>query len=67
MFGTFLNSGKIIVSDTFAVTDQKFEAIPYAIGERIRWYVRRHGASACPTGDVSLLSPAAIRCRASAR
>lgn len=46
VFGTFLNSGKIIVGDTFSVTDLKFEAIPYAIGERIRWYVRQHGASA---------------------
>jgi hypothetical protein len=46
VFGTFLNSANITVGDTFAVTDQKFEAIPYAIGERIRWYLRRHGASA---------------------
>ncbi|MFZ8477688.1 hypothetical protein ACO1MN_15615, partial [Staphylococcus aureus] len=49
------NSGKINVGDTFAATDQKFEAIPYAIGERIRWYLRRHGASGAATNLVHAL------------
>lgn len=52
VFGTFLNSGRITVGDTFTVTDQKFEAIPYAIGERIGWYLRRHGASGMATNLV---------------
>lgn len=46
VFGTFLNRGKISIGDACSVTEEKFEAIPYAIGERIRWYLRRHGASA---------------------
>ena len=45
VFGTFLNAGKIAVGDGFTVTEQRFEAIPYALGERISWYLRRHGAS----------------------
>lgn len=43
VFGTFLNSGQIAVGDRFVVTDQKLEPIPYAIGERIGWFLKRHG------------------------
>lgn len=45
VFGSFLNSGRIAVGDRFAVTEDRFEAIPYAVGERIRWFLKRHGAS----------------------
>lgn len=45
VFGTFLNSGRISVGDDFTVTSQKFEPIPYEIGERIRWFFRQHGGS----------------------
>ena len=45
VFGTFLNAGWISVGDDFTVTTQKFEPIPYEIGERIRWFFSRHGGS----------------------
>jgi MOSC domain-containing protein YiiM len=46
VFGTFLNAGRVSVGDEFTVTTQKFESIPYEVGERIRWFLRRHGGSA---------------------
>lgn len=46
VFGTFLNSGEIAVGHRLVVTDQKLESIPYAIGERIRWFLKRHGPAA---------------------
>ena len=46
VFGTCLNSGTISLGDPFRVTDRQYEAIPYAIGERIRWYLQRHGVMA---------------------
>jgi len=46
VFGTFLNSARIAVGDEFGLTEQRLEPIPYAIGERIRWFMRRHGPSA---------------------
>lgn len=45
VFGTFLNAGRISVGDDFTVTTQKFEPIPYEIGERIRWFFRQHGGA----------------------
>ena len=42
--GCFLNSGKISVGDAFAVTEQKLEAIPYAVKDRIRWFFGKHDA-----------------------
>jgi MOSC domain-containing protein YiiM len=44
VFGMFLNDARIAVGDEFAVTDQRFEEIPYAINERIRWFLKKHGA-----------------------
>ena len=49
VFGTFLNSGRRRVNDAFAVTEQQLEAIPYPVGERVRWFLTRHGASAALT------------------
>lgn len=46
VFGNFLNCGKIEIGNSFTITEQTFEPIPYAVGERIRWYMRRHGVSA---------------------
>jgi hypothetical protein len=46
VFGNFLNDGSIAVGDDFAVTEQKFEEIPYAVNERIRWFIKKHGAPA---------------------
>ena len=44
VFGTFLNDARIAVGDEFTVTGQRFEEIPYAINERLRWYLKKHGA-----------------------
>lgn len=49
VFGTFLNSGRMRVNDAFAVTEQQLEAIPNPVGERLRWLLERHGASAALT------------------
>jgi hypothetical protein len=43
VFGTFLNDAGVTVGDEFAVTEQRFEEIPYAIVERLRWYLRKQG------------------------
>jgi hypothetical protein len=43
VFGTFLNDAEIALGDEFAVTEQRFEEIPYAINERIRWFLKKHG------------------------
>jgi MOSC domain-containing protein YiiM len=42
VFGMFLNDAPIALGDEFAVTQQRFEEIPYAINERIRWFLRKH-------------------------
>lgn len=55
VFATFLNSGRIEVGDPFMITEQTFEPIPYAVGERIRWYLRRHGVSAAAVNLVQEL------------
>lgn len=47
VFGTFLNQGMISVGDRFSVTEQKFEEIPYAVSDRIRWFLKKgNGAAA---------------------
>lgn len=43
VFGMFLNDAEISLGEEFVVTEQRFEEIPYAIHERIRWFLRRHG------------------------
>jgi MOSC domain-containing protein YiiM len=45
-FGTFLNHGTISIGDRFSVTDQKFEEIPYAVSDRIRWFLKKGNPSA---------------------
>lgn len=46
VFGMFLNDAQIALGDEFAVTKQRFEEIPYAINERIRWFLKRQGGRA---------------------
>jgi MOSC domain-containing protein YiiM len=41
--GMFLNNAPIALGDEFVVTQQRFEEIPYAINERIRWFLKTHG------------------------
>jgi MOSC domain-containing protein YiiM len=46
VFGNFLSGGCISIGDRIVVTEQQMEPIPYAINERIRWFLRKHGGRA---------------------
>lgn len=46
VFGCFLNAGTISLGDRLVVTEQKFEPIPYAVKERIRWFLSKGNATA---------------------
>jgi MOSC domain-containing protein YiiM len=46
VFGCFLNAGTISLGDRLVVTEQKFEPIPYAVKERIRWFLSKGNAPA---------------------
>jgi MOSC domain-containing protein YiiM len=47
VFGCFLNAGTISLGDKLIVTEQKFEPIPYAVKERIQWFLSKgNGAAA---------------------
>lgn len=39
--GCFLNSGRIAIGDTVAATEQRLEAIPYAVKDRIAWFLAK--------------------------
>jgi len=41
VFGSFLNCGRISIGDDFVVTEQRLEPIPYAVNERIRWFLKK--------------------------
>jgi hypothetical protein len=41
VFGCFLNEGTMSLGDTLVVTEQKLEPIPYAVKERIRWFLSK--------------------------
>ncbi len=43
VFGTFLNDAQIALGDALVITEQRFEEIPYAINERIGWFLKKHG------------------------
>jgi hypothetical protein len=46
VLGSFLNEGTISVGNRFSVTEQKLEEIPYAVSDRIRWFLKTRGPSA---------------------
>jgi MOSC domain-containing protein YiiM len=46
VFGCFLNEGTISLGDKLVVTEQTFEPIPYAVKERIRWFLSKGDAPA---------------------
>jgi MOSC domain-containing protein YiiM len=46
VLGSFLTAGTISVGDRFSVTEQKFEEIPYAVSDRIRWFLKARNPSA---------------------
>ena len=42
--GCFLNSGTIAPGDPVTVTEQKLESIPYAVKDRLRWFLGKQNA-----------------------
>ena len=46
VFGCFLNEGSVSLGDELVVTEQKFEPIPYAVKERVRWFLSKGNAPA---------------------
>ncbi len=63
-FGCFLNRGTIAVGDAVSVTQERHEAIPYAIKDRIRWFLGRHDAALAAHDIVHALGLPAIYARA---
>lgn len=49
VLGCFLNSGTISIGDKFLVTDECLEPIPYAVHERIRWFLKKQDVPAAAT------------------
>jgi MOSC domain-containing protein YiiM len=43
--GCFLNSGTVALGDAVTVTGQTLEAIPYAVKDRIRWFLGKQNAA----------------------
>ena len=43
--GRGASSGTISLGDAVAVTEQKIEAIPYAVKDRIRWFLGKQNAA----------------------
>jgi MOSC domain-containing protein YiiM len=42
--GCFLNSGRIAIGDVVTATEERLEAIPYAVKDRIRWFMTKQKA-----------------------
>ncbi len=55
VLGCFLNEGTIAVGDRFSITERRFEPIPYAMRDRIRWFVKTQNAPAAATDLVHQL------------
>jgi hypothetical protein len=43
--GCFLNSGTVALGDPVTVTDERLESIPYAVKDRIRWFLGKQNAA----------------------
>ncbi len=43
--GCFLNGGTVSLGDSVTVTDQRLESIPYAVKDRIRWFLGKQNAA----------------------
>lgn len=64
VLGSFLNKGVICVGDEVVIGQKHFEEIPYNVGERIRWYLRK---CRCPVSVVQLVEDVGLSrsyCRA---
>src|SRR4029077_5934932 len=42
--GCFLNGGTVALGDPVTVTDERLESIPYAVKDRIRWFLGKQNA-----------------------
>jgi MOSC domain-containing protein YiiM len=42
--GAFLNSGTVAPGDAVTVTEERLESIPYAVKDRIRWFIGKQNA-----------------------
>jgi MOSC domain-containing protein YiiM len=51
VLGCFLNEGEIAVGDSMVVTETRLESIPYALHERIRWFLS-HGEAPAAASDL---------------
>ena len=67
VFGMFINDAAISLGDEFTVTEQRFEEIPYAVHERIRWFLKRHGGRGAALDLVHALGLPASSARSMAR
>ncbi len=67
VFGSFLNDGRISIGDQFIVTEQKLEPIPYAVNERIRWFLKKQNAPAAALDLVHTIGLPASYARAMPR
>lgn len=45
VFGSILQTGTIALGDSFAITEEKCEPIPYSVTDRIRWFLSKGQAS----------------------
>jgi MOSC domain-containing protein YiiM len=43
--GCFLNSGTVALGAAVTVTDERLESIPYAVKDRIRWFLGKQNAA----------------------
>jgi len=43
--GCFLNDGTVALGDAVTVTDERLESIPYAVKDRIRWFLGKNNAA----------------------
>jgi hypothetical protein len=64
VFGMFINDAPISLGDEFTITEQRFEEIPYAVSERIRWFLRRQGGQGAARDLAHVLGLPAYSARA---
>jgi MOSC domain-containing protein YiiM len=59
-----IQAGRIQLGDTVTVLEQRHEAIPYALADRIKWYLERHPVPIYAVDLVKAIGLSASYCRA---
>jgi MOSC domain-containing protein YiiM len=59
-----IQAGRIQLGDTVTVLEQRHEAIPYALADRIKWYLERHPVPIYAADLVKAIGLSASYCRA---